>query len=138
MEINSKDSTDKLKNMIYPSENKTTDISYSLQREVEVQKDENKKPEVKLEKMYKEKILNIKENKVETHDENTKIKNVLSCVDGQNIANLEEEKRGDNKDIININNEQNELKNNLILFYIILFNLKMKIIIIILLYLLQV
>ena len=69
----------------------------------EIQKEENKKPEDKIEKMSKEKILNIKENKVGTHDENTKIKKVLSYADGQNIVNLEEKKRRDNKDII-INN----------------------------------
>ena len=115
MDINSKDSTDKLKNMFYPSEDKTSNISLLLQKEVLVKKNENKKPENKIEKMSKEKILNIKEDKRETHDENTKIKIDLPCIDRKNIVNLEEAKRCDNKDMININNEQNESNYNFIL-----------------------
>ena len=38
MDINSKDSTDKLKNMFYPSEDKTSNISLLLQKEVLVKK----------------------------------------------------------------------------------------------------
>ena len=115
MDINSKDSTDKLKNMFYPSEDKTSNISLLLQKEVLVKKNENKNPENKIEKISKEKILNIKEDKRETHDENTKIKIDLPCIDRQNIVNLEEAKRCDNKGMININNEQNESNYNFIL-----------------------
>ena len=66
MDFNLQDSAYKLKNIFHTLENKTYDISHPLQREIEVQKEENKKTEDKIEKISKEKIINIKENKLET------------------------------------------------------------------------
>ena len=65
--------------------------------------------------MPNEKILNVKENKeskVEVDNENTKIKNVISYDNGKNFVNIEKGMSEDNKDVINITNEQNELNNN--------------------------
>ena len=77
--MNVQDSFDKLNNMYYPFENKTSDISHLLQRGGVFQKEEHKKLEDKKEKMSKEKIINIKGNKVKIIGESNKIKNILLC-----------------------------------------------------------
>ena len=119
LQIESRDSIVKGKNMFNLFENKLPEKNLLFQREGVDLKEEHKKlekeKEKEKEKRSNEKIINVKENKkskVEVYDENIKVKNVLLCDKGQNLYNTDEKIRGDNKDMNNITNEQNKSCNN--------------------------
>ena len=139
LQIESPDSIVKGKNMFNLFENKLPEKNLLFQREGVDLKEEHKKLEKEKEKRSNEKIINVKENKkskVEVYDENIKVKNVLLCDKGQNLYNTDEKIRGDNKDMNNITNEQNKSCNNFMINNNIY--LKIKILMIIFLYLLLV